>query len=132
MCPGAARRRNACGAAVRTGRRLRRYVDGEEAVAEDYRDRGGYQADFLGIGKLAVAPTAVQRNADDILDFQVQRETETELRYEHYSVVMSRSRRMCFSARSISTAQSVEEEQAGRLEWDPRIPKAQADHERVQ
>ena len=25
-------------------------VDGEEAVAEDYRDRGGYQADFLGDG----------------------------------------------------------------------------------
>src|SRR5882757_9243956 len=71
-------------------------VDGEEAVAEDYRDRGGYQADFLGDGKLAVGLPAVQRNADDILDFQFNGETETELRYEHYSVVMSRSRRMCF------------------------------------
>src|SRR5882757_4037648 len=71
-------------------------VDGEEAVAEDYRERGGYQADFLGDGKLAVALPAVQRGADDILGFQFNGESETELRYEHYSVVMSRSRRMCF------------------------------------
>ena len=100
-------------------------VDGEEAVAEDYRDRGGYQADFLGDGKLAVALPAVQRDADDILDFQFNGETETELRYEHYSVVMSRSRRMCFfSAVNIDGNLSKKSKRVG-WKWDPRIPKAQ-------
>jgi endonuclease G len=100
-------------------------VDGEEAVAEDYRDREGYQADFLGDGKLAVGVPSVQRNADDILDFQFNGKTETELRYEHYSVVMSRSRRMCFfSAVNIDGNLSKKNTRAG-WKWDPRIPKAQ-------
>ena len=100
-------------------------VDGEEAVAEDYRDREGYQADFLGDGKLAVGLPAVQRGADDILDFQFNGKTETELRYEHYSVVMSRSRRMCFfSAVNIDGNLSKKNTRAG-WKWDPRIPKAQ-------
>jgi endonuclease G len=100
-------------------------VDGEEAVAEDYRDRGGYQEDFLGDGKLAVALPAVQRDADDILDFQFNGKTETELRYEHYSVVMSRSRRMCFfSAVNIDGNLSKKSKRVG-WKWDPRIPKAQ-------
>jgi endonuclease G len=100
-------------------------VDGEEAVAEDYRDREGYQADFLGDDKLAVGLPAVQRNADDILDFQFNGKTETELRYEHYSVVMSRSRRMCFfSAVNIDGNLSKKSKRVG-WKWDPRIPKAQ-------
>jgi endonuclease G, mitochondrial len=100
-------------------------VDGEEAVAEDYRDREGYQADFLGDGKLAVGLPAVQRGADDILDFQFNGKTETELRYEHYSVLMSRSRRMCFfSAVNIDGNLSKKNTRAG-WKWDPRIPKAQ-------
>ena len=100
-------------------------VDGEEAVAEDYRDREGYQADFLGDGKLAVGLPAVQRDADDILDFQFNGKTETELRYEHYSVVMSRSRRMCFfSAVNIDGNLSKKSKRVG-WKWDPRIPKAQ-------
>jgi endonuclease G len=100
-------------------------VDGEEAVAEDYRDREGYQAGFLGDGKLAVGLPAVQRGADDILDFQFNGKSETELRYEHYSVVMSRSRRMCFfSAVNIDGNLSKKNARAG-WKWDPRIPKAQ-------
>jgi endonuclease G, mitochondrial len=100
-------------------------VDGDEAVAEDYRDREGYQADFLGDAKLAVGLPAVQRGADDILDFQFNGKSETELRYEHYSVVMSRSRRMCFfSAVNIDGNLSKKNTRAG-WKWDPRIPKAQ-------
>jgi endonuclease G, mitochondrial len=100
-------------------------VDGEEAVAEDYRDRGGYQEDFLGDGKLAVGLPSVQRDADDILDFEFNGKTETELRYEHYSVVMSRSRRMCFfSAVNIDGNLSKKSKRVG-WKWDPRIPKAQ-------
>ena len=51
--------------------------------------------------------------------------TETELRYQHYSVVMSRKRRMCFfSACNIDGQNSRKSPRAG-WKWDPRIPKAQ-------
>jgi endonuclease G, mitochondrial len=100
-------------------------VDGQEAVAEDYRGRRGYQADFLGDDKPAVGLPSVQRNADDILGFQFNGKTETELRYEHYSVMMSRSRRMCFfSAVNIDGNLSKKSKRVG-WKWDPRIPKAQ-------
>jgi endonuclease G len=49
---------------------------------------------------------------------------ESELRYEHFSVVMSRSRRMCrFSAANIDGQQSKKKKRVG---WriDPRIPRA--------
>ena len=97
----------------------------DEAVAADYRDRGGYQADFLGKGKLEVDLPSVERDADDVLDFEVNGKAETELRYEHYSVVMSRSRRMCFfSAVNIDGNLSKKSTRVG-WKWDPRIPKAQ-------
>lgn len=100
-------------------------VDGDEAVAEDYRDREGYQSDFLGDGKLAVDLPSVDRGADDVLDFQFNGKTDTELRYEHYSVVMNRSRRMCFfSAVNIDGNLSKKSARVG-WKWDPRIQKTQ-------
>jgi endonuclease G len=100
-------------------------VDGEEAVAADYRDRGGYKAEFLGRNKLAVDLPSIERNADDILDFEFNGSSETELRYEHYSVMMSSSRRMCFfSAVNIDGNLSKKSKRVG-WKWDPRIPKAQ-------
>ena len=42
-----------------------------------------------------------------MLEFAIDGKSETELRYEHYSVVMSQSRRMCFfSAVNIDGKQS--------------------------
>ena len=70
-------------------------IDETESVASDYRDRGGYDPEFLGSRFVVDLPT-VTRHADDVLDFEFDGETQTELRYEHFSVVMSRSRRMCF------------------------------------
>ena len=100
-------------------------VDGEEAVAEDYRDRDGYQSDFLGRGKMSVDLPSVERDADDLLDFQFNGKTDTVLRYEHYSVMMSRRRRMCFfSAVNIDGNLSKKSARVG-WKWDPRIPKAQ-------
>jgi endonuclease G len=100
-------------------------VEGEEAVAEDYRDRGGYQPEFLGDGKMKVDLPSVERAADDVLDFQIDGKSESELRYEHYSVTMSRSRRMCFfSAVNIDGNLSKKSARVG-WKWDPRIPKAQ-------
>ena len=99
-------------------------IDETEAVAADYRNRGGYDATFLGDKATVELPT-VTRDADDILEFESGGGTETELKYEHYSVVMSRSRRMCFlSACNIDGNLS---KKSGRVawKWDPRIPKSQ-------
>ena len=99
-------------------------IDETESVASDYRDRGGYDPEFLG-SKFVVDLPTVTRHADDVLDFEFDGETQTELRYEHFSVVMSRSRRMCFlSGCNIDGNLS---KKSARVRWkgDPRIPKSQ-------
>jgi len=95
-----------------------------EAVAADYADRTGYQADFLG-RKLVVELPTVARDADDVLRYQNNGKPDTVLRYEHYSVVMSESRRMCFfSACNIDGSKSRKSKRVA-WKWDPRIPKTQ-------
>jgi endonuclease G len=99
-------------------------VEGEEAVVADYRDREGYHSEFLGNG-FAVALPSVDRAAADVLEFEVEGESGIELRYEHYSVVMCRSRRMCFfSAVNIDGNLSKKSKRVG-WKWDPRVPKSQ-------
>jgi endonuclease G, mitochondrial len=99
-------------------------VEGLEAVAEDYRDREGYDPAFLGDGQHVGLPV-VTRSADDVLSFDFGGKTDTELKYFHYSVVMSRSRRLClFSAVNIDGNLSVKSARVG-WKWDPRIPRAQ-------
>ena len=91
-----------------------------EGVADDYADRTGYDPEFIG---RPVPLPFVTRDADDILDFRgVDGGREKILRYEHFSVQMSRSRRMCrWSAVNIDGGQS---RKAKRVGWrrDPRIP----------
>lgn len=100
------------------------FIAETEAVASDYRDRRGYNPAFLG-ERFAVELPSVDRNADDVLDFEFDSASGTELRYEHFSVVMSRSRRMCFlSACNIDGNQSRKSARVA-WKWDPRIPKAQ-------
>jgi endonuclease G, mitochondrial len=100
------------------------FIAETEAVASDFRDRRGYNPSFLG-EQFAVDLPTVDRNAADVLDFEFDSASETELRYEHFSVVMSRSRRMCFlSACNIDGNQSRKSAR-GAWKWDPRIPKAQ-------
>lgn len=100
------------------------FIAESEAVAADYSDREGYVADFLG-KKFKVDLPEVTRDAGDVLDFEVDGETQTVLHYEHYSVVMSRSRRMCFfSACNIDGQQSRKSARVA-WKWDPRIPKSQ-------
>ena len=95
-----------------------------EAVAADYKGREGYIADFLG-KKFAVDLPEVTRDAGDVLNFDIAGESQTVLRYEHFSVVMSRSRRMCFfSACNIDGEQSRKSARVA-WKWDPRIPKSQ-------
>lgn len=97
-------------------------IEGEEARVEDYRDRQGYRKEFLDF---EIPLPSVERDAADVLTFSLEGRAETELRYEHYSVVMSRSRRMCFfSAVNIDGGLSRKTKRVG-WKWDPRIERGQ-------
>jgi endonuclease G len=99
-------------------------VEGEEARAEDYRDRKGYQENFLG-SRMNVPLPSVETNARDVLTYDNGGNEDTVLRYEHYSVVMSKSRRMCFfSAVNIDGNLSRKSARVA-WKWEPRIPKQQ-------
>jgi endonuclease G, mitochondrial len=99
-------------------------IEGDEGVAADYSDRQGYQPDFLG-QRMAVPLPSVEANARDVLTYDNGGVADTVLRYEHYSVVMSKSRRMCFfSAVNIDGNVSKRGARVG-WKWDPRIPKEQ-------
>lgn len=92
-----------------------------EGVPEDYADRTGYDTQFLGVD----VSLPVVGNTADVLTYPWNGGTERELRYEHFSVVMSRSRRLC-----IFSAVNIDGRTPRRLKrpsWrlDPRIPKAQ-------
>ena len=96
---------------------------GEEAKPADYRDRKGYLPAFLGEGSEVDLPL-VERDAEDVLKFEFDGSVETELRYAHFSVVMSESRRMCFfSAVNINGATSKKTRRVG-WKWDPRLPQS--------
>jgi len=92
-----------------------------EGVPEDYTGREGYQAQFLGTEEEVPLPEPARARQPDVLRFDGGREHV--LRYEHFSVVMSRSRRMCFfSAVNIDGART--KRNVARVGWrtDPRIP----------
>jgi endonuclease G len=92
-----------------------------EATVEDYADRAGYDPRFLG----ERVPLPRMIDASDVLSFNVSGADEQALKYEHFSVVMSRSRRLClFSAVNID---GLQPRRMRRPAWrfDPRIPKTQ-------
>ena len=92
-----------------------------EGVPEDYVGRTGYDPKFIGVN----VPLPVVRNKADVLTFTWKSRKESELKYQHFSVVMSRSRRMCiFSAGNIDGATPRRfKRPAWRL--DARIPVKQ-------
>jgi endonuclease G len=99
-------------------------IEGEEGVAADYRDRKGYQDDFLG-KRMVVPLPSLEGHASDALQYDNNGKRDTVLRYQHYSVLMSKKRRMCFlSAVNIDGNLSRKSARVG-WKWDPRIPKAQ-------
>ena len=93
-----------------------------EAKPEDYKDRKGYDPKFLGDGFEVPLPVLTE-NTDDILTFDFDGAKQSVLHYQHFSVVMSTSRRMCrFSACNIDGKQSKKKKRTG-WQFDPRIPK---------
>jgi endonuclease G, mitochondrial len=99
-------------------------IEGLEARVEDYSDRKGYERQFLG-KKFVVDLPSIDHHAGDVLEYGNGGKTEHVLRYLHYSVVMSRSRRMCFfSAVNIDGNLSKKSARVA-WKWDPRIPRSQ-------
>jgi endonuclease G, mitochondrial len=102
-------------------------ADSDEFVAEgvvaDYEDRAGYESKFLD-GDIEIPLPRIIENANQIVSFSFKgNPKETVLRYEHFSVVMRRDRRMCFySAVNIDGSNPKKEKRTG---WttDPRLPK---------
>jgi endonuclease G len=93
-----------------------------EGTVEEYQGRTGYVPSFIGV---KVPLPSVRRGKADVLTFPWKGKTASELTYEHFSVVMSRSRRMCFfSACNLDGGKS---RRGKRPSWrlDPRIPREQ-------
>ncbi|MFC8383748.1 DNA/RNA non-specific endonuclease [Nocardia sp. NPDC057272] len=91
-----------------------------EGIAADYLGRSGFSQTFLGADAAVTLP--VVNDHDDVLVFDDNGRDGTVLNYEHFSVVMSRTRRMClYSAVNIDGKQRA---RADRTQWrrDPRIP----------
>jgi endonuclease G len=93
-----------------------------EAKPEDYKNRKGYNPSFHGNGFEVPLPVLTE-DTHDILKFTIDGIEQHVLHYQHFSVVMSSSRRMCrFSACNIDGRNSKKRPRTGWL-FDPRIPK---------
>jgi endonuclease G len=100
-------------------------ADGTEVILEgvpaDYVGRPGYDPAFVG----RRVPLPVVKNRRDVLTFSWNGRKTRELKYQHFSVVMSRSRRLC-----VFSAVNIDGSRPGRFKrpaWrlDPRIPAGQ-------
>jgi endonuclease G len=96
-------------------------------IDEDYSDRKGYDPDFLGGGSKRVDLPALP---DDLLAKastmpEAKAEPRHVLRYHHYSVVLSKERRLAFfTAVNIDGSQSMRlKREPDRWFFDPRIPQ---------
>lgn len=88
----------------------------------DYSDRDGYTAGFLGNDARVTLPV-IKDHHGDVLYFTENGKDEFILKYRHFSVVMSKSRRQCFySAVNIDGINSVGSKR-GKWRTDPRIPQ---------
>lgn len=81
-----------------------------------YRGRGGYASGFLGRGFDVPLPKVGRGDAAPV------RGGGIELAYEHFTVVQSRRRRLCFfSACNLDGARSAPSKRSNTWRYDPRI-----------
>lgn len=95
-----------------------------KVTAADYADREGYVPAFLGDDFEIPFPTLVKKRTDVVTFDPGDGSKQAELHYRNFSVVMSKSRRMCrYSACNIDGKTS---KKTARPDWrfDPRIPQS--------
>ncbi|QGZ93640.1 DNA/RNA non-specific endonuclease [Terricaulis silvestris] len=101
-------------------------ITSEAAVKpdENYAKRKGYNPTFLGAGAEAALPTPSNTIMNDVVQLE---DGSHELKYHHFSVIMSRSRRLAFiSAVNFHTKAKVRRARDASGPWyfDPRIDEA--------
>lgn len=98
------------------------------ASPADYADRPGYQPDFLGDNDLFVPlpVVAAQRAKDMLRQTAGPHKGSTELKYEHFSIVTSKSRKMPYFTAVNIDGESLLRPRRRRDVWrfDPRIPQS--------
>ena len=93
----------------------------EAPTASELQNRKGYLADFLGNGRRVRLPVLSNAQEEDAVE--VPGRVDFVLPYQHFSVVMCKSRRLCyFTAVNIDGNQSVNLRRTGNWFLDPRIP----------
>lgn len=98
----------------------------QENTPKSYADRKGYKPEFIGKKHKVALPVMTGKNAKDVLTFTDNGKKTSELKYTHFSVVMSKSRRLCFfSACNINGELSVPHTKRVAWQIDGRIPKTQ-------
>ncbi len=99
------------------------FLEGAPRSPESYSDRLGYVDTFLGKSRRRVPLPAVLRNRDEIVTFEKDGQTDSVLRYVHFSVVMRKDRRLCFfSAVNIDGSKEKKSARPGWI-YDGRIPE---------
>jgi endonuclease G len=94
---------------------------GEAPTAASLAGREGYRPEFLGTGRRVRLPVLSAAQEEDAVP--VPGRADFVLAYTHFSVVMCRSRRLCyFTAVNIDGHQSVNLRRADNWFLDPRIP----------
>jgi len=91
-------------------------AEGTRGSPEDYADRNGYLADFLGAGSDFLVPLPLLRFTDDLVQVErAPKERPFELRYQNFSVIMSRSRRLCCTTGVNIDGSAPSKHQPGRV-----------------
>lgn len=93
--------------------------------SEDYDDRTGYLADFLGASSDFRVALPLLKVTDDLVQVErAPKERPFELRYQNFSLIMSRSRRFCCIT-GVNIDGSAAFFRIKRPGWklDPRVPK---------
>lgn len=87
----------------------------------EFEDRSGYEVDFLGDGFSVPLPRLTESQAKDAV--KITGTQRIELRYENFSVVQSKKRRMCyFSACNLDGKKSKKIPRSNTWRFDGRIP----------
>jgi endonuclease G len=92
-----------------------------ESVPEDYVRRTGYSPTFVG----PKIPLPVVKHTKDVLTFPWKGRQESVLKYQHFSVVMSRSRRLCIYSAVNIDGRSPRRGKRPSWRLDGRIPASQ-------
>lgn len=95
-----------------------------EATSENYEDRQGYNPMFLGNNFEVKLPNVTSAHQNNILTFEENGQSQTELKYHHFSVMMNKEKRQCFfSACNIDGQLSKRGVKRSAWKYDSRIPR---------